>query len=104
MTGISGAKIAQALRDNTSIRVLDLSNNSLGLQNGVGCAEAFSKLFGQEESNVLHIDIGNNRWTKEHIGILMCGINANQSVYGLHIDSDFSSVDEFGFLNLIESE
>jgi len=31
MTGISGAKIAQALRDNTSIRVLDLSNNSLGL-------------------------------------------------------------------------
>jgi len=31
MTGISGEKIAQALRDNASIRVLDLSNNSLGL-------------------------------------------------------------------------
>jgi len=52
----------------------------------------------------LHIDIGNNRWAKEHISILMGGINANQSIYGLHIESDFSSVDEFGFLHLVESE
>jgi len=64
-TGETGEKIAKALHDNSNLRVLDLSNNSLGLLNGDACASAFSGLFGNEESELLHVDLGNNRWTRK---------------------------------------
>ena len=103
-TGETGEKIAKALRDNSNLRVLDLSNNSLGLLNGDACAQAFASLFGNEESELLHVDLGNNRWVKKQIQDLAVGINANQTIYGFHLDNKFSTIDELGFLNIAESE
>ncbi|KAL4483288.1 hypothetical protein ABPG72_007930 [Tetrahymena utriculariae] len=104
LTGISGEKIAKALFDNSNLRVLDLSNNSLGLQNGENCAKAFQLLFAQGESDLIHIDLSNNRWTKDQIQIIQEGINQNKTIYGFHIDSKFSQIDEFGFLNIVQSD
>lgn len=103
-TGETGEKIAKALHDNSNLRVIDLSNNSLGLLNGDACASAFSGLFGNEESELLHVDLGNNRWTRKQIEDIAIGINANQTIYGFHLDNKYSTIDELGFLNMADSE
>lgn len=94
------------MKENTNLRVLDMSNNSLGLLDGTGtaCSYAFSELFGNEESNLLHIDLSNNRWKRNQIEIISEGINANHSIYGFHIDNKFSTIDELGFMNLAETD
>ncbi|KRX01621.1 hypothetical protein PPERSA_00328 [Pseudocohnilembus persalinus] len=99
----SGAAIFSALQENksTSLKVLDLSCNNLGLNCGLnmenGCAQQISDCF-QKNDELVHVDISYNRFNTSQAEIIAAGLEKNHTIYGIHFAGNAGYVDSRGFI------
>lgn len=82
----SGTIIAQTLLENESLKVIDLSYNSIGVSDSQNCPKMFAKLF-QNNSNyseIVHIDLSYNQFDQTAASILSAGLALNSKILGFH--------------------
>jgi Leucine Rich Repeat. len=95
-----GNAIINGLSSNRTLRVLDLSWNSLGLHQS-----NFAKTFAEyiaENKTLLHLDLSNNYFCKEDCKVISEGLNNNHTLYGFHFHGNIGYVDAKGFLIIPE--
>ena len=85
-----------AVRENFTVKMLDIWWNSLGSFRGRQIKESLSKLFSEE--NLIHIDISHNGLNYDCCNIISKGIFNNHILIGLHADGNKCRVDSKGFL------
>lgn len=95
-----GNAILKALKENKTVRVLDLSWNSLGLLNST-FAKTFSE-FISSNTSLIHMDLSNNYFNKEDCAIIAEGLKENHTLYGFHFHGNIGYLDARGFLVIPE--
>ena len=89
--------IVEAVRGHRSLKILDLNNNRIG---NAGC-ETIATLIRDHNSNINHVDLGNNDINIEGASILANGLENNTKMKILYLDGnpiDQSSADIFNKL------
>ena len=94
--GFGGIEIINAVKENFTIRVLDLGWNSLGTFRSKQFADTLAKLFNEE--NLLHIDISHNGLDFESCSIIAKSLTENHTLIGIHIDGNYCKIDSKGFV------
>jgi len=90
LRGDSGVVIFPALAANTSLKVLDLSCNSLGL--GLDCAAQLAG-FLTTNASVVHLDISQNYFPKDASTVIALALETNKTIYGFHFSGNWGYVD-----------
>ena len=87
------------LADNDRLRVLDLSNNSLGVlsANFPSCTAEMG-LFFSKNTSLLHLDISYNYIDFVQTKELAISLEQNKSIYGIHFVGNAGYIDNRGFL------
>ncbi|EGR31140.1 leucine rich repeat protein [Ichthyophthirius multifiliis] len=97
LKGISGQLIFQTLSLNHSLKVLDLSCNSLGL--GLSFSLEICTFFTNNK-DLRHLDLSNNYIDFENSKKIAEGLEKNKTIYGLHYSGNTGYIDSRGFLVL----
>lgn len=114
---IGAASIADALLENESLQILDLSFNPIG--NGLklskdnstqvdalkgkkgkksaSAADNFSKMF-EKNRKLLHCNFSHCGFSKEECEVMRVGLNQNHTVLGLHMIGNKMNTNALGFL------
>ncbi|KAL4497331.1 hypothetical protein ABPG72_011266 [Tetrahymena utriculariae] len=104
LTSIAGCQIADALKLNNNLMVLDLSFNGLGSHFGLNskmCGKSLIESLNRQKSNMRHLDISYNNFTVEEGRIIQEAIKGNDGIIGFHFEgncNDMFYVDSRGFL------
>ncbi len=91
-----GLAILKAIGESSSLRVLDLSWNSLGLY-----TSPFAKGFGEfikKNQTLMHLDLSNNYFSRDDAKAIAEGLKENHTLYGFHFHGNIGYVDPKGFL------
>lgn len=94
--GPGGVHILNGLKHCQSMKVLDMSWNSMGLHNS-GFAKAFAEYI-RTNDNLIHLDLSNNYIGKEDSKIIAEALTQNHTLYGFHFQGNTGYVDSKGFL------
>lgn len=95
--GVGALCIVQAIRKQPSLRVLDLSWNSLASSDNRAVVIALAD--SVSNNHILeHFDISNNQFDVEDMGVLAKGMIGNHTLIGLHVSGNQGSVDAKGFI------
>lgn len=92
------AKIAQALKENVTAKVMDFSFNPFGnmyTQKYNGIVELSNGL--GENTSIVHLDLSFNGLTTEDCEILNEGLKKNNTILGIHMLGNSRGLDAKGF-------
>lgn len=94
-----GILIAQSLKQNNQLKVLDLGWNSLGMygksEGEVGLA--WGTCLSQNKT-LVHLDLSFNKILKNDVDIISEKIKVNHTIYGLHMQGNEGRTDSLGFV------
>lgn len=122
LTAVSGNRIADSLRENRQMKVLDLSWNSIGVrpkakrQNGKVIQTMLQGEIGKswgsffiENKTLIHLDLSFNKIDEFETSLISNDIKFNQSCVGFHYNGNtgpmnrlFAKVDSLGFMRMID--
>ena len=89
--------ILNAMSGHSSLKVLDLSWNSIGLSRNKAFSHKLAETFTTQE-NLVHLDLSHNQLKKEDCSIIAQGLAQNHSLWGFHILGNEGRIDAKGFL------
>ncbi|KAL4466565.1 hypothetical protein ABPG72_010616 [Tetrahymena utriculariae] len=96
-----GAFIFTSLTDNESLKVLDMSCNSMG--SGGSCVEEVCN-FLVKNVEMRHLDISNNYFNIESSLKISEALVKNKTIYGFHYSGNAGYIDSRGFLIVNENQ
>jgi hypothetical protein len=94
--GFGAADIIKAVKDNFTVKMLDVGWNAIGSFRTKKFADELGQLFTEE--NLIHIDISHNNINSECCNIIAKQLSNNHSLIGIHADGNYCKIDAKGFL------
>lgn len=93
---MGGIEIINAVKENFTMKMLDIGWNAIGSFRYKQFAECLAKLFTEE--NLIHIDISHNNLNYECCKIMAKGLANNHTLIGIHADGNNCLIDSKGFM------
>lgn len=85
------------MKENFSLKVLDLSYNKLG-SDTKAFGEYLKELLIKNESGLLHLDLSHNQIKKDESNVIAIGLKENSNIYGFHFNGNEGQMNPKGFL------
>eukprot|EP00347_Sterkiella_histriomuscorum_P020671 403336916 len=98
-----GIKIANSLKSNNQLRVLDLGWNSIG--SGGKYKSEVGTVWGsilQENKYIQHLDLSFNKLLQPDVDVFLEKIKNNHTIYGLHFQGNEGRTDSLGFIRAVQ--
>jgi Ran GTPase-activating protein (RanGAP) involved in mRNA processing and transport len=86
----TGAVLFSILKDNDTLKVLDVSNNSFGI--GGSCIAELCD-FLKQNKEVVHFDLSSNSFGYHDSKEISNALKENHSIYGFHFSGNYGYVD-----------
>ncbi|CAK65071.1 unnamed protein product (macronuclear) [Paramecium tetraurelia] len=103
LNGSAGTIIWKAMYKNTSIKILDLSHNTIA---SLECAQSINKAISRPYNELLHVDLSYNKFTSPQAQLISEALQKNETIYGFHFEGNQQElfVNPNGFLiNSVQS-